>query len=188
MRVRMRYVADVHELTADSAKPLRAVAANCIGLLTQFVQGDKFLVRSDELESECGSKLLIRVPSIHCNGYWPNHADLRTLPGSSMASPVEAIACTMIEVGAADGEIVKALGAADLYTEQEVHDWAQAALARLKAREQQHGLHVCLSDLFVPGGGLRELYTFNHPKRARHGCAHGAEPQAVRAGFRAATP
>lgn len=168
MKVRFRHVADVHELDAGSAEKIRSCAKNSVGLLTQVVQGDKFLVRSDELESIVKSPLLLRVPSIHFNGYWPNQADLRITSGSTMAGPADAVAYAMIEAGASNEEIVAALCSDDLYETQEVLDWASAAYERLRTREVQHGLNVCLSDLFDPSRlstGERELYTFNHPKK-----------------------
>jgi len=166
MNLQSCYVADVHELTAEGADQLRALAASSLMLITQVVRNERFAVGSEELEGIAGPGACLRVPSMHFNAYWPNQGDLRTQPDSDMAGPADAIAYLMLQAGHAPEAINSLLLDPGLYAPEELQQWVAAATTRLRERERYHKLDVSLSDIVAAADfGERPFYTFNHPRK-----------------------
>lgn len=167
MHVSSRYVADVHEMSVEAAERARAAARESIGLVTQIVHNERFAIGSHELEKLNPQAFVLRVPSMHFNAYWPNHADLRTVPGSTFVSPTDVLAYLLITAGVPDSDILPMLSDPGLYGADELQAWARAAGARLRERETNQKLDVRLAQWLEERlAGERLFYTFNHPRKA----------------------
>lgn len=166
MNVEFSYVADVHELTEEDSRRLQQQSRTAVGFIAQKVVGDKFRLRTADLLQIGRTNWIIGVPSMHYTAYWPNHADLQMVPGSSHCMSVDSVIYTGIEAGLGDDEIVRRLRTPSLFDPKQVQHWRELALQRLREREKRDGIDVPIADFLAAHlGGERLFFTFNHPGR-----------------------
>lgn len=166
MDIRFEYVKDVHEATFEDAEKLKSIARNADGIICQKVSGDKFTIRTDQLLECLPSNLIITVPSMHFNAYWPNHADLQMTAGSPHCMPVDALIYNAIQKGCSNTDIYDLLNNYQLFTSSDVTNWFSQAVERLRQRELIDSLTIKLSDFLQREAEKERLfYIFNHPKK-----------------------
>lgn len=162
--VSFEYVQDVHELTDEGRLRLRGLASESELLITQIVTGDRYGICTEDLVLCATDRPVVKVPSMHFNAYWPNHADLQMIEGSSHCMPVDSIIYKLVLASKSYEYIRDVLEQPSLYSQQQVQEWYSAAINRLKQREEAQGLDLRLSE-YLEASGKRErlFYIFNHP-------------------------
>lgn len=164
--IRFEYVKDVHEATSEDAERLKSLACKADGIICQKVSGDKFAIRTDQLLDCLPNGLIITVPSMHFNAYWPNHADLQMTSGSPHCMPVDALIYNSIQTGLSNTDIKNLLNNPELFTPSDISIWFSEAVERLRQREVSDCLTIRLSNfLQVEAVKERCFYIFNHPKK-----------------------
>lgn len=168
MHVCFSYVDDVQDLTQKSAERVMEVAQRSVGLITQQVSGERFLVASERLAAEIRGEIVLKIPSMHMNGYWPNHADLRLEPDRPTTQPTDVIVYQAVAAGWSDEDVASLLGSIDTYDEVDVLDWWRDSLSRLQRRYVDDQLDVDLAEIVRNLGArhdVRLFHIFNHPRK-----------------------
>lgn len=164
--IRFEYIADVHELNDQDAEQIKNVAQKADGIICQIVTGDKFKVKTNELLALLKNNLIITLPSMHFNAYWPNHADLQMIPGSPHCMPVDVLIYIGVQNGLTVEEIRNLLLSPDLFQPNDLEVWSNEAIQRLRQREEINKLTIQISDFLEKEARKERLfYTFNHPKK-----------------------